>query len=392
MIKFDHDGDSGGRKVIGIWQWMSDLAIDAQLKNWELEICFNQEKVYVLRPKGSENPIEQVVTSIPGNTNKIIEEEQNSLWYTTIPIFLKEKSVFYWKLESFEKIEIQVLLKWQADLELRVRDESRLFGRYPTFIPFIMPFDENVFYINKAITQKQKYFFLNGQAGTGKHVFIQNFLQYHYQETSFADQFDRSVSLYKFTFQGPDKVSGIIVHELGLLDSKEISYLEKAIEDNSCDIIFICSAYDPEILLNSEIITIRIYDILMENRILFSSVQRRISSVIAAIKYYVSLKIDKEPEFLHEDWVKINASKYSFADILTIIQESTQPVGAISALIDTGESLRDIVAKVEYDAIYYAQKVVGNSQNKIAKLLGISRGSLQHKLKKYNFPYHEWEE
>ena len=378
--------------MIGIWQWMSDLAANASIEEWEIEVCVHQEHTYILRPTGAENPVEQVLVDIHSRPKMITQEERNSFWHITVPIFFDKKLVFYWKLISLEKIETPILSKWRQELELWVRDEARIFLRYPSFIPFVLPFDEGVFHINKVLTQKKKYFFLNGQVGTGKHVFIQNYLLYHYRETLFTDQLDRSLPLSEFTFYDRTAVSGVIVHELGLLDPGEMMRLEEIVDQTSQDVIFICSAYDPEILLSREIITPKIFEILMGNRVLFPSPQRRVSGAITALQYYVSLKVGQEPGLMHMEWLKLNISRYSFADILTALHADMQPIGAISEMIDAGENLRDIVAKIEYDAIHYAQRVVGSSQNKIAKLLGISRGSLQHKLKKYNFPYHEWEE
>ena len=46
--------------------------------------------------------------------------------------------------------------------------------------------------------------------------------------------------------------------------------------------------------------------------------------------------------------------------------------------------------ELEINAIKYALYKAGNSQNKIADFLGISRGSLQHKLRKYNMNDIDW--
>ena len=68
--------------------------------------------------------------------------------------------------------------------------------------------------------------------------------------------------------------------------------------------------------------------------------------------------------------------------------------GDLSILTDifaSGGNLRDAVARIEAEAIRRAHSMVGNSQNKIAELLGISRGSLQHKIRKYQLPYGDWD-
>lgn len=62
----------------------------------------------------------------------------------------------------------------------------------------------------------------------------------------------------------------------------------------------------------------------------------------------------------------------------------------IGEAIAGGLKVRDMVQELEIRAIRAAYSVSGGSQMKVAKMLGISRGSLQHKFKKYRLPYEDW--
>ena len=62
----------------------------------------------------------------------------------------------------------------------------------------------------------------------------------------------------------------------------------------------------------------------------------------------------------------------------------------IGAALESGLKIRDIVREMEVRAIKSAYSIGGGSQMKVASMLGISRGSLQHKFKKYDLPYGDW--
>ncbi len=56
---------------------------------------------------------------------------------------------------------------------------------------------------------------------------------------------------------------------------------------------------------------------------------------------------------------------------------------SVESILEEGRGLRGVIAEFEKQAILKAQARVGRSQHKIANLLKVSRGSLQHKLRKY---------
>jgi hypothetical protein len=70
--------------------------------------------------------------------------------------------------------------------------------------------------------------------------------------------------------------------------------------------------------------------------------------------------------------------------------EDSISVFDIGAALEGGLKVRDIVREMEMRAIKTAYSIGGGSQMKVAAMLGISRGSLQHKFKKYNLPYGDW--
>jgi transcriptional regulator with PAS, ATPase and Fis domain len=56
---------------------------------------------------------------------------------------------------------------------------------------------------------------------------------------------------------------------------------------------------------------------------------------------------------------------------------------SVGSILEEGRGLRGVIAEFEKEAIRQAHARVGRSQHKIANLLKVSRGSLQHKLRKY---------
>jgi DNA-binding NtrC family response regulator len=130
----------------------------------------------------------------------------------------------------------------------------------------------------------------------------------------------------------------------------------------------------------------------LNERVKFPSIPKRSSSLINIISDYLLFKGLELPGFCSDSWISRQSFHNGFIDIFTFMQDHFLPQPSFFNMMENGNNLRGVIKKIEMLAIEYAIKIVGKSQNKIAKFLGISRGSLQHKLKKYGYSNKEWEE
>lgn len=97
---------------------------------------------------------------------------------------------------------------------------------------------------------------------------------------------------------------------------------------------------------------------------------------------------------LHENQLTFSVSLFS-PSVRNLDEGLSKPKDSssildIGAALEGGLKIRDIVREMEVRAIKAAYSIGGGSQMKVASMLGISRGSLQHKFKKYELPYGDW--
>ena len=139
---------------------------------------------------------------------------------------------------------------------------------------------------------------------------------------------------------------------------------------------FLASQYSLEALYEYKLIREDLYTLLKENQLLFPSLKSRDKEEKKAL--YLFLKehfIEKLPPIPLWDKLKEN--------FLSLVEFSRKEGGEFYWNFSFSSSLREAIAFLEQVGISYAYEVVGESQEKVANFLGISRGSLQHKLKKY---------
>lgn len=148
----------------------------------------------------------------------------------------------------------------------------------------------------------------------------------------------------------------VFVPELALLEEDDQLYLAKKIElGMSC---VAQTAYQLEPLSSEGLLLPSLYERLHENQLTFS----------------VSL---------------FSPSARKLDDGSSKPKDSSRVLD-IGAALEGGLKIRDIVREMEVRAIKAAYSIGGGSQMKVASMLGISRGSLQHKFKKYELPYGDW--
>jgi len=309
-----------------------------------------------------------------------------------IPINFKENTVFYVIIRS-DNITIHAkILKFM--LESLVRQEANDLLSYPSFLPFIFLSDQpEIDLINTKIQQKSNYFFLNGVQGTGKHTFIKNHLMYCYGINTKNMNISKKFEKGKIQNLHRNINNFIIVNELAYCtEGDQLQIIDHISDQDQNNIAFICSAYDPLVLFSRGVIGEELKEFCVNNRIIFPSIQKKIKSLREIIYEYFLFKGIKMPEFFSDHWVNKQLLGHGIEEFLLFIQEYYKSRSPLIALFENRQSLRDQIKEIEILAIDYAIRIIGKSQNKISKYLGISRGSLQHKLKKYNYLNKEWED
>ncbi|MDH4263459.1 MAG: hypothetical protein OEV78_10490 [Spirochaetia bacterium] len=312
--------------------------------------------------------------------------------HTIIPIEILGNSIFY---VIIKKIKIMTDLNaFKYILESFVIKESRDLNQYPSFLPFILSLDDpEIDRINNKIPKLGDYFFLNGHYGTGKHTFIKNHLMYCYgvNPNKFSIlKYPEIGGIQKFTI---NQLEVFIIDELAFCTEVDQKEIQMVINDKKPGVVlFICSAYDPIILSSRGVIQQELAELCIKERIIFPSIQKRSGSLFMTLSSYLLFKGLSVPVFFTENWLNKQIFHNGFTEIFTLLQDYFAPQSSLLSTLDQGRSIREIVKDIEVLAIDFAVKVVGKSQNKIAKYLGISRGSLQHKLKKYDYLNKEWEE
>jgi hypothetical protein len=228
----------------------------------------------------------------------------------------------------------------------------------PTFLPFFFPAPGLTEQLNNLIFKPPGVVLLNGQPGTGKLSVLQSLSLLHGQAR--IDQ--RSEALIR----QPD---ACIVPEVALLESSEQQALVKHVRSGGR--LWAATVYDIQMLLSRKILNSALVDVLLQNRILLPALSRRDALEVESAATFWRTFYGVAP-------VKALAN-------LDFHKRRVLGQGALSveSILEEGRGLRGVIAEFEKEAILKAHARVGRSQHKIANLLKVSRGSLQHKLRKY---------
>ena len=383
-----------------IWELIEYYAFDLTNDNsilWYLIInIFNSYyKIFPFNAENSKVKIQQVdilELERKGVILSEIEDIYSGHGITVVPIKNNKESICFIILENFQAQTSVFILKLIIEQLFSMEKHNLL--EYPNYLPFFFPFENvEIRNINRNLQERKPFFFLNGLQGTGKHTFIKNHIMYCY-----GDAIDMLENLRTHDF-GKSRVFNnnekkiTIVDELAYCtEAEQSSLINKILEKKVDEILFICSVYDPTVLGSKGVINLDLVELCLANRVIFPSIHKRSIVFTKLISEYLRLKGLEMPVFITDDWVKKQAFNNGFKNILKFIQDINAPQKPIINFLESGGSIREVVKNTEMLAIEYAISIVGKSQNKIAKYLGISRGSLQHKLKKYEYSYHEWEE
>ena len=402
----------------GIWGCIRRFAEAYQFFSWGLLLRFFDHKHYYISSKGEV----QTDFRLKYDRKEPVMIQEQGLNHYLIPITLCNSPVFIFSFYSKTKIKTSEMNLIQFNLTLLNLYESLNHRLYPSFMIFLYPIIGRMNLVNQQISQKnmKKFIFLNGQPGTGKKTFLQCFLLFHYTYLLKEKDINGSINQIQLKLlTGQDRDIWYVPELAVLTHSQQV----KIIHDFSqrSDLFIISSAYDPKMLYNRQIISQDILNLCSSNRLILPSLIKRDSELPMIISFIQSTKSTQHRTDLTTDLVKesekknerkkdeacrsIIKNKFNLDQaheiLLKGIESFDQKPSQMDDLFDeltqfnpkNGSNkfqLRDLITQIEIRAIKYAHSQMGNSQNKMSDFLGISRGSLQNKLRKYDLEYDMW--
>jgi hypothetical protein len=245
---------------------------------------------------------------------------------------------------------------------LLLQYESANPDRRPTFCPFIASQDEWANEVNQLLAVPDQVLTLNGQPGVGKRTVLQGLSLLHA---------GRLAELEPQQLNHWVTPSGDIwiVPELAMLETDVQLRIQKSVARGAR--LWAATAYDVAMLRARKIIHSAFADLVAGRRVHFAPVARRSEN---EIRYFTAFW----QAFYGQARVRQQAN-LEFLKHRTL--SGTQL--SVGSILEEGSGLRGVIAEFEKEAIRQAHARVGRSQHKIARLLKVSRGSLQHKLRKY---------
>jgi len=355
-----------------IWQWMQRKFSSLGVEDWGILLKTDGK---LIRCSGKKRPF-------------IASDEADGINFGEVgkvvtPVFLGESQIF-----SLLLVESEIKRDQAEDIAVCLGGmlllERSFYNKTPSFFPFYLPMDENGIFLNDQLCSDRRLFFLNGQAGTGKKTFIWKHLCYHNLDPmQLPDSQEQN-----FLQKGSDYV---IIHELALLELNEQSRLLELLQAEEVMFCYVCSRYGLDALREQGLVVEELYALMNGSRIVFPALHRRGEIVFKELAFQFDCKGVQIPAFVANSWFNKVGQRIGYDEYIAdmeLLREIEHPLFDIQDNLD----LRLQIGEYENKCIGFAQRIVGSSQNKIARMLGISRGSLQHKLKKYNYPYSEWEE
>lgn len=281
-------------------------------------------------------------------------------------VVVGREPVFEWVSDSglslslygSNSVPVQVADFWSALLFA----ESMGVDGSPTFMPFVPAADELGQGLNGLLQSPPPVVVFNGQPGTGKAVLLQSLLLRHAGWVLPAE----NEALMTVQVYGQPAV---IVPEFALLEVEHQQAILKHVKGGGR--LWGATVYDLAMLKSRKILQAALADALISARVVLPPVAKREAAGIEEVSAFWSAFYGARaggPE-ANLDFHKNRILGKSALSVESILEE--------------GRGLRGVIAEFEKEAILKAQGRVGRSQHKIANLLKVSRGSLQHKLRKY---------
>ena len=385
-------------KKSGLWGCFKRLAHENHIIHWGIFINFMSNK-YFIDPSG--RPQKSEYTYIHQISIRKYSEDANEI---LIPIKMKKNVIFICRFLSKVKFSEEEINQIKFQIELLILYEASNIDIYPTFLTFLYPPSDALAKVNESIYHRRNLdlIFLNGQKGSGKASFAQCFALLHFHCFLDFNSMDEKINLTPIDHT---RIKNILyIPELALLDHSQQSNLANISQNQENLFTIASSIYDLNLLFENNIISKKITDICLKERIIIPSLKKRSLDISTIIDFLGKIK-SNIPNLNISQIKDLNYidNLDGLKKLLFLGKNSEEKIyhGSISntyanepnpSSLEDGLKLRDMITKLEISAIKYAHEKVGDSQNKMADFLGISRGSLQHKLKKYDIDYIDWED
>jgi len=247
---------------------------------------------------------------------------------------------------------------WQLLLQLeKIGSDLR-----PTFFPF-MPGSAGLFAtLNELLISPPAVLLLNGQPGSGKRFVLQSLCQLRAGQLPDLD----SAPIARVEHE---QGAIWVVPEVAMLEIKEQQELWK--HARSGDALWVASVYDVGMLCDKRIVHSSLAALLEPHKLLLPALAKRDPAELQALAQYWQAFYGRRPDAAAANLAFLKKQVLGGAGL------------SVESILEEGRGLRGVVAEFEKEAIRKAHARVGRSQHKIARLLKVSRGSLQHKLRKY---------
>lgn len=240
--------------------------------------------------------------------------------------------------------------------------ESADAERRPSFCPFVASLGESSVELAPLLAQPDQVLVLNGQPGVGKRTVLQGLSLLHAGRLAELDP----QSVNHWITPGGDIW---IVPELAMLESDVQARIQKGVGKGAR--LWAATAYDLAMLRTRKIVSGAFAEMVLERKIHLPPVSRRSSEEVEAlVEFWQAFYGQARPK---------QQANLEFLKQRTL----TGAQLSVGSILEEGSGLRGVIAEFEKEAIRQAHARVGRSQHKIARLLKVSRGSLQHKLRKY---------
>lgn len=261
-------------------------------------------------------------------------------------------------LRSDKPVSESAAALWQVFFNLeRVGVDLR-----PTFFPFMPAGSGLSRSLNEMLLSQPALVLLNGQPGAGKRFLLQSLCLL--RAGWLPDLDNRPVS----SIDHAGKTIWV-VPEVALLEIDEQQNLWK--RARAGDSLWVASVYDIGMLRDKKIVYAALATMLEPARILLPALAKRDANEVQALSQF---------------WQSFYGGRVgaTAANLAFLKRQVLGGAGlSVESILEEGRGLRGVVAEFEKEAILKAYAKVGRSQHKISRLLKVSRGSLQHKLRKY---------
>ena len=259
-------------------------------------------------------------------------------------------------LRLYSEKQVQSADLWQ----LLLNYEAKSLDDHPTFLPIFPVGGAFSAELNNLIITPPRTLLLSGQPGTGKSSTLQCLSLLH----GLARLRPGAV----MPLQG-EQGAIYIVPEVALLEVEEQQNLLAQAESGAS--VWAATVYDTSMLKTRKILVAAFADFLDQQKILLQALAKRDASDLKQLAAFWSAFYGVEQSSASAN---LDYYKRRILGMATL---------SIESILEEGRGLRGVVAEFEKEAILKAHARVGRSQHKIARLLKVSRGSLQHKLRKY---------